>query len=400
MKNHYKVIVLGLGAMGSAATYQLAKKGVKVLGIDQFSPPHKLGSSHGDTRITRLAIGEGEQYTPLVLRSHEIWREIEKETGREILVTTGGLIISSGAKTAINHVANFFENTIEAAEKYNIEHELLNAEQIRQRFPQFNVKDNEEGYFEKEAGFVRPEEAITAQLELAKKYGADINLEEKVLSYEAKDNEVTVKTNKDEYAASKLVITAGSWLPELIEKDLGQYFKVIRQVLYWFGAKDSVEPFSLKNFPVFIWELQGNIQGIYGFPALDESSGVKIATEQYETTTSPETVDRTVTEEETQAMYERYVQPYFSGLSNKCLKAVACLYTVTPDSGFVIDKHPDHDNVIIASPCSGHGFKHSAAIGETLAQLLTEGKTMIDISKFSLQRFIKIGSNSSAFSIK
>lgn len=386
MNANFDVIVLGLGAMGSAASYQLAKAGNKVLGIDQFTPPHTKGSSHGDTRITRLAIGEGEHYTPLVMRSHQLWREIERETGREILVTTGGLIISSGAKTAINHVENFFENTVEAAKKYNIEHELLTATQIRERFPQFNVKDNEEGYLEKEAGFVRPEEAITAQLELARKYGANIHTDEKVLSYEAKADEVTVKTTKSEYTAKKLIITAGSWLPQLIEKELGQYFKVIRQVLFWFDAKESIKPFILGTFPVFIWELQGNNQGIYGFPALDEKGGVKIASEQYETTTTPETVDRNVTEEEIKTMYENFVKPYFPGLSDHCIKAIACLYTVTPDSGFVIDVHPEHKNIVIASPCSGHGFKHSAAIGEILSQLVMEGKSTIDITKFSLDR--------------
>jgi sarcosine oxidase len=389
MQKEFDTIVLGLGAMGSAATYQLAKAGNRVMGIDQFNPPHGLGSSHGDTRITRLAIGEGEQYTPLVLRSHELWRKIERETGREILVNTGGLIISSGAKTAINHVANFFENTVAAAKKYGIGHELLTADQIRNRFPQFNVKDNEEGYFEKEAGFVRPEEAITAQLELAKKYGAGIHIEEKVLSYDSNAAGVTVKTDKGEYTAGNLIITAGSWLPELIENNLGQYFKVIRQVLYWFDAKDSIEPYLQKNLPIFIWELQGNKQGIYGFPALDESTGVKIATEQYETTTTPETVNRQITEDETRAMFKNFVEPYFPGLSEHCLKSVACLYTVTPDFGFVIDRHPDYDNVIVASPCSGHGFKHSAAIGEVLSELVTKGNSSIDISKFSFDRFKK-----------
>jgi sarcosine oxidase len=169
MDIHFDTIVLGLGAMGSAATYQLAKRGNKVLGIDQYSPPHIYGSSHGDTRITRQAIGEGEEYVPLVLRSYELFRDIEKETGRKLLVETGGLIISSSNKTSYCHVENFFENTVQAAKKYNIKHELLTAEQIRERFPVFNVSDNEEGYYEPSAGYLRVEECIAAQLELAKK---------------------------------------------------------------------------------------------------------------------------------------------------------------------------------------------------------------------------------------
>ena len=141
----YDVAVVGLGAMGSAAAWQAAKRGAKVLGIDQFRPPHALGSSHGDTRITRLAIGEGDQYTPLVLRSNEIWRELERETGERLHVVTGGLIISGPARSATTHVANFFENTLAAADRFDIEHEVLDAGQIRKRFPQFAVRDNEVG---------------------------------------------------------------------------------------------------------------------------------------------------------------------------------------------------------------------------------------------------------------
>lgn len=380
--------MLGLGAMGSATTYQLAKSGSTVLGIDQFSPPHTQGSTHGDTRVTRLAIGEGEQYTPLALRSHELWREIEKEMGRSLLTTNGGLIISSGAKTTINHEENFFENTIAAAEKYNIAHEILNAEQIRKRFPQFNVQDNEVGYFEPGAGYVRPEECVKAQLELAKKYGADIKNGEKVLGFRSDGNGVSVSTTKGEYSAEKLIITAGPWLPALLGEKYARYFKVSRQVLYWFDIKDPHVSFLPEHCPVFIWELQGNKQGLYGFPAINGSEGgVKIATEQYETTTTPNAVDRTVSAEETEAMYKNFIAPYFPSLSSKCVRAVSCLYTVTPDSGFIIDFHPEMENVIVASPCSGHGFKHSAAIGESLSQLVTKGKSAIDLSPFEFQRF-------------
>ncbi|HEX4534176.1 MAG TPA: FAD-dependent oxidoreductase, partial [Rhizomicrobium sp.] len=148
----FDVIILGLGAMGSACVYQLAKRGAKVMGIDRFDPPHAFGSSHGDTRVTRLAIGEGEHYTPLALRSHEIWRQIEAETGASLLTVTGGLIISSNAPRAATHVEGFFANTVAAAKKFDIAHELLDAAAIRARFPQFNIRDNEIGYFERDAG--------------------------------------------------------------------------------------------------------------------------------------------------------------------------------------------------------------------------------------------------------
>jgi sarcosine oxidase len=317
-----------------------------------------------------------------------LWREIERETGKQILVTTSGLILSSRGKNDLTHGANFFQNTVEAARKFKIEHELLTAAQIRVRFPQFNVNDDEQGYFEVEAGFVRPEEAIAAQLELARKYGATIRTGEIVLSHQAKAGKVRVSTNHGEYAAKRLIIAAGSWLPQLIEAELGQYFQVFRQVLYWFDAKESIKPYMPGNFPVFIWELRGSNQLIYGFPALDEKGGVKIATEQFQVTTTPGTVDRNVTGAEIQAMYENLVKPNIPGLSDDCIKATTCLYTVTPDFGFVIDQHPNHENVLIASPCSGHGFKHSAAIGEVLAQLIVDGKSSIDIRKFSMRRFV------------
>lgn len=387
--NKFDTIVLGLGAMGSAATYQLAKRGNKVLGIDQFSPPHIFGSSHGDTRITRQAIGEGKQYTPLSLRSYEIWEELEKETGKKLLEKCGGLIISSKEKTAINHVENFFENTIAVAKKFHIKHEILDATQIRKRFPQFNIQNNEIGYYEPNAGFLRPEECIKTQISLAEKYGAIIHKNEKVESFSEDNNIIHVKTNLGEYKADKIIIAAGPWLPTLIEDKYAKFFKVIRQVLFWFDVKISIKQFEPKNFPIFIWELQGDKQGIYGFPAIDgQNGGIKIASEQYQTITTADTVNREVSQEEIRAMYENFVAPYFPDLSNKCLKAVSCLYTVTPDFHFVIDTHPKHKRIILASPCSGHGFKHSAAIGEVLAQLAIEGKSNIDISSFSLKRFL------------
>src|SRR5690349_7234064 len=169
------VVVIGLGAVGSAAAYQLARRGAKVLGIDRHSPPHAMGSSHGDTRITRLAIGEGAHYTPLVLRANEIWREVESQTGEDLHVVTGMLIVSSERRRATTHVANFFENTIEAARRFGIAHDILDAAAIRRRFPRFAVRDNEVGYYEPGAGYLRPEACIAAQLRLAEDHGAELH---------------------------------------------------------------------------------------------------------------------------------------------------------------------------------------------------------------------------------
>ena len=383
----YHTLVLGLGAMGSGALLQLAKRGQSVLGIDQFSPPHNLGSSHGDTRVTRLAIGEGAHYTPLVMRSHELWREIEDETGRDLLTITGGLIISSRSTSSHMHVADFFGTTVTAAETYGIAHEILDAPTIRKRFPQFAVRDDEIGYYEYEAGFLRPEACVATQLSLAEKYGATIRRNEKVLGFEENSTGVTVRTDKDTYTAGRLIVSAGAWLPQLIARQYAQPFKIRRQMLFWFAPKGPIAPFECGTFPIHIWEIQGRPQAIYGFPAIDgEHGGIKIASAQYETETTPDAVDRTVSDTEKRAMYD-YIAPYFPGFSDKCVKAVVCLYTVTPDAEFVIDTHPDMSRVIIASPCSGHGFKHSAAIGEALSDTVIDGKPHLDLSAFKFTRF-------------
>ena len=371
--------------MGSAALYQLAKRGAKVLGIDRFAPPHEQGSSHGDTRITRLAIGEGAHYTPLVKRSHEIWREVERDTSADLLTQCGELIISSENRKSSVHVEGFFQNTVQAARDHGVAHELLDASQIRSRFPQFNIQDDEFGYFEREAGFVRPEACIAAQLSLAEKNGAQIRRNEVVFGFGSGPNGVTVKTESGFYQADRLIVAAGAWLPRLLGGDFANLLKIHRQVLYWFDVAGEAAGYEPERFPVFIWELPDTQQGIYGFPVLDH--GVKVATEQYARATSPDTVDRSVSPDEIEAMYRDHVAAYLKGVTANCVKAKACLYTVTPDAGFILDTLPSSDRVIVASCCSGHGFKHSAAIGEVLADMAQNRQSLFDLSPFRLARF-------------
>lgn len=390
MDTSCQTIVIGLGAMGSAATYQLAKRGNRVLGIDRFSPPHLYGSSHGDTRITRQAIGEGSEYVPLVLRSYELWAEIERETGKKLLTVTGGLIMT-GVEGTLRHGSYFFNQTVASAEKYGIPHHLLDADEIKKRFPQFKLKGNERGYFEEKAGYVRPELCIEAQLELAQRYGAQLALDENVLSFAAdRDDKVAVKTDKGEYEAEKLIVSAGPWVGGLLGEMYAQHFTIYRQVLYWFDVEGPISQFEAPNFPIWIWEFGTAVEDLmYGFPAIDGArGGVKLASEQYKKSTNPDTVSRDVSKQDIEEMYRRYVSPHFAGISERCVKAVSCLYTVTPDHRFVIDAHPEYPQVIVASPCSGHGFKHSAAIGEVLAQLVVEGHSEIDISAFAFRRFV------------
>jgi sarcosine oxidase len=389
MSESFDAIVLGLGAMGSAAVYQLAKRGKKVLGLDQYAPPHTLGSTHGDTRITRQAIGEGAEYVPLSLRSYEIWREIERLTGRDLLTVTGGLIMASQSSHTPQHGAeNFLQTTTDAARRYDIPHEVLDTAEIRTRFPQFQLFGDELGYYEKPAGFLRPERCIEAQLALAQHFGANIHTHEQALSYQPGESgdQVTLTTNRGTYTAGQLIVTAGSWISSLLEERYARYFTVYRQVLYWFSIKASLASFLPGAFPIFIWERPHS--SIYGFPAIDgPAGGVKVATEDYDSPTTPTVVTREVSSEETQQMYAKHIANGLPGLSERCVKAASCLYTVTPDGKFVLDRHPEHPQVIIASPCSGHGFKHSAAVGEVLAQLVTDGSSQIDISSFAFSRF-------------
>ena len=384
----YDAIVLGLGAMGSAAAYQLAKRGARVLGIDRYALPHDFGSSHGGSRITRLAIGEGEHYTPLAMRAHEIWREIENETGADLLMTKGGLVISSDDKLSKTHVDGFFQNTVGAAKRFDIPHELLDAAEIRHRYPQFAISDDEYGYFEPSAGFVRPERCVQAHLQLAKKYGAALHTGETVLGFVPNASSVRIVTDKGRYEADKLIVAAGAWAPQLLGADFAHVFKVHRQVQYWFAPKDGVSDFLSDRFPVFIWELRTTPQGIYGFPAIDgPTGGIKVATESFDRTATPCDEAREVSGPEIAAMYDGFIAPNFPGISPVCVKAAACFYTVTPDFGFIIDRHPQSDRVIVASPCSGHGFKHSPAIGEALAEWVLERDSRYDLGPFRVGRF-------------
>lgn len=384
MSSTYDVAVLGLGAMGSAAAYQLAQRGARVLGIDRYAPPHEFGSTHGDTRVTRIACGEGPEYSAFVLRSHEIWRALEAELGVELLTQNGILVVSGKGQRALSHgIDAFLAATVNAADQAKVNYSLLDTAAIRARFPAFKFSDGDEGYHDDVSGFVRPELCIEAQLRRARALGADLHLNETVASFQQKDGMVSVTTDNGTYQAKQLIVSAGPWLPQLLEPALARTFKITRQVLYWFRARDAAAhaQFSPDRFPVFIWQVPAP-QVIYGFPAvggIDE--GIKIATEQYELETTPQTVDRTASPQEIREMYETYVGPFFPGLSPVCLKHKICLYTWVDGARFIIDRHPEHDRIIIASPCSGHGFKHSAGIGELLAQMAL-GETHRDISKF------------------
>jgi sarcosine oxidase len=382
-------VVVGLGAAGSATLYQLAKRGANVIGIDRFSPPHALGSSHGDTRITREAIGEGAHYTPLVQRSHAIWREIEALTGEKLLHPVGGLFISSPAAKATTHVPRFFENTVDAARRFGIAHEILDAAAMRRRFPQFAVNDNEAGYFEPTAGYVRPEACIGAQLALAQAAGARIVRDTMVREVTQSSGVVRVRTDTATYEAGQAIVAAGAWTGDFLPAEIAARLAVTRQVQYWFQVRGDPARYAPPRMPVWIWELQDRNSVIYGFPAIDgPDAGLKLATEQYAVTTTADSAERGVAASEIAAMYETLVRDHLPELGPRCLRSAACLYTATPDFHFLIDRHPRMPNVVFASPCSGHGFKHSAAVGEALAELALAGRSTLDLAPFAFARLV------------
>jgi len=382
------IAVIGLGAHGAATAYQLSlkAKGKKVICFDQSNPPHDLGSTHGESRITRQAIGEGEVYTPLSLRSYEIWMQLERDTGEDCLNITGGLIMASKSSYGLHGNKDFLGETISAAKKYGISHYVFSAYDIRTRFPQFHLKGDEESYYEPMAGLLRPENCVRAQLKLAEVNGVVIKANDQVLGIMPGSDKVTIFAHSGIYEAGKVILTAGPWIKNLISKRYHKIFRIYRQVMYWFHPKESTVPYMPGKFPIFIWQFDTGF--FYGFPMIGgRDGGVKVASEQTKLETDPELVDRSVSDEEKKSMYDNYIRSRLPGLSSNCAKAVTCLYTSTPDSHFVIDFHPEFLNVVIASPCSGHGFKHSAAIGQILAELAVDGKTSFDISQFSLNRF-------------
>jgi sarcosine oxidase len=382
------VIVIGLGAMGSAACCQLSKRGVSVIGIDRYAPPHDLGSTHGETRITRLAIGEGSEYVPLVKRSHELWREIEHETGTNLMTQTGILVLGRAR-------SRFLRRTRRVAHEHSIEHRELTNDELQMQHPMFAVDEQTEAYYEPGGGYVRPEAAVSAQLELARRYGASLKLAERVLSWSASSGGVAVTTAAGSYNADRLVVCAGAWITELFP-DGRDVFAVYRQLLFWFPIRRGYP--LLRDMPAFVWDFGGaqdgivHLDGFYGFPAIDgPDGGVKLASESYEHTTTPDDRQHPATPREIARMYEECVAPHLPWLGSKPLRTVSCLYTSTLGSRFVIDRHPVHEPVLIVSACSGHGFKHSPAIGEAIADWASGREPAIDLSPFSLSQVGRIG---------
>ncbi len=380
------VVVVGLGAVGSATLHRLALQGVRAVGIDRFDPPHAHGSTHGGSRVTRLAVAEGDAYVPLVRRSHEIWRELEQETGETLLREIGLLMIGEGDGAPSHGRPGFLGATIDIACRHAIAHEILGSAEIRRRFPQFAVRDADRGFFEPTAGVVFPEAGVAAQLRLARMHGATIRPNEAVLSITPHGDGVLVTTDQGSIAAGRVVLTAGAWLPGLAGGIMADMVRVHRQTLLWFEP-DEPRLYDPAACPVFIW-MHGATEAdyLYGFPLLPGEPGVKVGSERYDGHTEPDRVDRTIPAEEVRTLYDRHVEGRLLGLSRRLSKSATCLYAVTPDAGFIIDRLREDGTVLAASCCSGHGFKHSPALGEAVAAAaMAPARAMAP--EFSLARF-------------
>ncbi|MET0675565.1 MAG: N-methyl-L-tryptophan oxidase [Bradyrhizobium sp.] len=388
MSEHADILVVGLGAMGSATLYQLASRGAKVIGLDCFAPPHMMGSSHGETRITRQAVGEGRDYVPLVLDSHRIWRELEAETSDQLLNACGLVVMAPGVGETSHHgKPDFVARSIAAARDFDIAHEVIDGREVAHRFPQFlNLQGDEKAYYEPGGGYVFPERCITAQLTRARQLGAEIRTGVEVLSIAQTGSSVRLETSSGVFEADQVVVSAGSWNAHLLGAPFDRLLTVKRQVLHWYELEDTSAYHA--NAPVFIW-MHGatDVDYLYGFPPPPGDRRLKVATEQYETSTTADTIDRNVDPAESAEMYRKHVEGRLAGATPRVAHAAACLYTVTPDRGFIIDRHPDRDRVFVVSACSGHGFKHSAGIGNMVAAMMTEGRSPIDLRPFSMSRF-------------
>jgi sarcosine oxidase len=368
--NSCDVVVVGLGAMGSAAAFQLARRGRKVLGLDRFTPPHSLGSSHGETRIIREAYFEHPLYVPLVQRAYQLWAELELTSGRELLRITGGLMVGRPDGVLVSGARR-------SAEQHALAHEILTAAEVRRRFPVLRPADDMVAVWEPRAGILFPEACVGAHLALAQAHDAMLRFDEPVTNWRIDDDGVIVATTRGEYRARQLLLTAGSWIRSLVQ-ELNLPFTVERQVVYWFAPRADAGIFAPSRCPIHLWETRPR-EFFYGFP--DCGNGVKVAVHHGGELTDPERLQREVAPGEIAAIRE-LVRRFVPDADGALRSSSVCMYTNTPDEHFWIDWHPDHEQVLIASPCSGHGFKFSGVIGEVLADLLISGQSRFDLSAF------------------
>ena len=371
----YDAIVIGVGGMGSAAVYHLARRGLKVLGLEKYSIPHEMGSSHGYSRMIRYTLQEHPSYVPLVRRSYELWHEMEETAGEELMVTTGS--IRAGAPDS-----PFFLNAKEACDLHSIPYEILTASEVNKRFPGYRFPEEISSVYQADGGFLLPERCIVTHVQAAERAGADVHSQETVLDWEVRGDGVQVRTDRDTYTAGRLVVTVGPWAANLVP-ELAAYAVPERQVMGWFQP-ERPELYTAEIFPVFgVFTEEGRY---YGFPS-HAVPGFKIGRAHHLLQkVDPDAIDREVHPEDEEILRQA-VNRYFPLAAGKLLDRKTCMYTNTPDEHFMIGTLPGQPQVSVAAGFSGHGFKFASVIGEIMADLAQNGATEHDINLFRLDRF-------------
>ena len=372
MAERWDVIVTGLGAMGSAVVRELARRGARVLGLDRYAPPHAHGSTHGHTRIIREAYFEHPTYVPLVQHAGDLWEALGEEVGERLIVRTGGLMIGPRHGPLVS-------GALLSATRHGLPHELLTSEEVTHRFPAIAPEPGSLGLYEPRAGVLFPEACVRSLLSCAARDGAELRMGEAMLAWRVEGAVARVATAMGEHVADRLILTLGPWLPEMLAGAVVP-LTVERQMQHWFGAGDHAERFLPEALPIALWETPDHV--FYTLP--DFGDGIKVAVHHQGEATDPQRVRRTVNEEE-DARARSLVERYLPDGAGELRAHAVCLYTNTPDGHFLIDHHPLHREVIIASPCSGHGFKFATAIGEIVAKLSLEQDTGADLSLFKLR---------------
>lgn len=373
--DRYEAIVIGVGGMGSAATYHLAKHDVDVLGLERFDIPHEMGSSHGVTRIIRRVQYEHPAYVPLVERAYDLWRDLEDDHHRQLLYVTGE--VDAGPPDG-----EIVTGALRSCREHDLPHEVLTGEAVNSRFPGYNLPADFEAVYQPDGGFVVPEQCIVAHVNAAHAHGAEIHARERVLDWEPAGDGVRVRTDATTYEADELVITAGAWASTLLESLIGKATPE-RQVLAWLQPTDR-DAFAPDAFPVFI--LDTELGHYYGFPVFDVP-GFKFGRFRHRREeVDPDTMNREPTDED-EAILREFADRYFPAGAGPTMRLSTCLFTNSPDGHFILDTLPDHPQVTIGAGFSGHGFKFASVVGEILAELSLTGETDHDIDLFGLDRF-------------
>lgn len=373
--SHYDVIVLGLGGMGSAAAFELARRGRRVLGLEQFALGHDRGSSHGQTRVIRMAYYEHPDYVPLLRRAYDLWYDLEQRSGQRLFTECG--VLNLGPPTG-----EVVPGVLQAAAEHALPVERLTAATLRRRFPMFRFSEEYEGVLEPQAGFLYVEDCVHAHAAAARRLGADLREEEPALAWQARGRGVEVQTAWQTYAADRLIVTAGPWASRVLA-DLGLPLTVLRKPVFWLGTAADRQ-FARDRFPIYLAETPRGFY--YGFPVLDALGQKTARHDGGDAIADPALVDRTANATD-EADCRKFLHHHLPQVSGPVRQAKVCLYTVTPDRHFILDVHPRHPQVALAAGFSGHGFKFTPVVAEILADLSDRGRTELPIGRFRLQRF-------------